>query len=487
MLRRLSLASLVVLILVATVLPGALVSAQDAAIESVCLVTDVGRVNDNGFNEFAYDGMNLAAEDFDLDTTFIETQAQADYPAHIATCLQEGYDVIVTVGFAVNEATAAAAAENPDVYFIGVDQANPDPENLPNYVGIQFREDQAGFLVGALAALMSETGTIAGVYGIEIPPVIKFRRGFEQGAAYINPEIEVLGVYIDNFVAPDRGAAAAEQFIGEGADVIFGAGGPTGSGAILYAASEGVMAIGVDKDEYFSTFGGESDDPSPGIEYLISSAVKRVDQGVYDMIAAVAEGEGFPESQVYALDVANEGIVVAPPHESDVPEEVTEQVQAILEGLADGSIETGVDPSSGALLGEETAAASFMVDDVSHDADLTTALTGAAEVPGPGDEDGSGTAWIAVEEADSMVCWQIQVADITLPAAAAHIHVGGADVAGDVVVPLSPPGAEGTSTGCGEADAAILSDILANPAGYYVNVHTSDFPSGAVRGQLPGM
>jgi len=186
------------------------------------------------------------------------------------------------------------------------------------------------------------------VYGVPIPPVVKFRNGYEQGARYVNPDINVLGIYIDDFLAPDRGAAAAEQLIGEGADVIFGAGGPTGSGGISFAAGEGVRVIGVDQDEFFTTFGeGET----PGAEFLISSALKRVDNGVYQMIERLVTGEGFGfETGMYVLEVANDGISFAPAHDAEVPEEVTAQVEEILAGLIDGSIETGVDPVSGELL-----------------------------------------------------------------------------------------------------------------------------------------
>jgi basic membrane protein A and related proteins len=332
------------------ILPFASLSAQDE-IATVCLVTDLGRVNDGTFNQYAYEGMVRAAEDFGLDTTYIETQAQTDYATNIGTCVDEGNDIIVTVGFLIADGTAAAAAANPDILFIGVDQFVVEP--LPNYVGLQFREDQGGFLAGAIAAMMTESGVVAGVYGIDIPPVVKFRNGFEQGVAYINEqmgtEVTALGVYIDDFVAPDRGAAAAEQFIGEGADVIFGAGGPTGSGGIAFAASEGAYVIGVDQDEYFTTFGaGETE----GADRIISSAVKRVDNGVYQMIEAAVNGEPFPESGMFVLSVENEGIGFAPAHDSDVPEEVTAMMEEILAGLIDGSIETGVDPVTGALLSE---------------------------------------------------------------------------------------------------------------------------------------
>lgn len=317
------------------------------AVESVCLVTDVGRVNDGTFNQYAYEGMLRAAEEFGLENTFIETQAQTDYSTNIGTCIDEGYDVIVTVGFLIGDATLAAAQENPEVSFIGVDQFFPEaPDNL---VGIQFREDQGGFLAGALAAMLTESNTVAGIYGIDIPPVVKFRNGFEQGAKYVNPDINTLGVYIDSFTAPDRGASAAEQFIGEGADVIFGAGGPTGSGGIKRAAEEGIFVIGVDQDEYFTTFGGGE---TPGAEYLISSAVKKVDVGVYDMIAALVNGEGWMGGGHYILDAANGGITYAEPHDADVPQEVLDELETIRQGLADGSIDTGVDPITGELTGE---------------------------------------------------------------------------------------------------------------------------------------
>jgi len=312
-------------------------------VESVCLVTDVGRVNDGTFNQFAYEGMVRAAEEFGLDNTFIETQAQTDYATNINTCVSEGFDVIVTVGFLIADATLEAATANPDVFFIGVDQFFVDhPSNL---VGIQYREDQGGFLAGALAAMMTESGTVAGVYGIDIPPVVKFRNGFEQGAKSLDSSINLLGVYIDDFVAPDRGASAAEQFLGEGADVIFGAGGPTGSGGIKRAAEEGIWVIGVDQDEYFTTFGSGT---TPGADKLISSAVKRVDLGVYDQIYGFLTGTDAGGG-LYILDAANGGITYAPSHDAAVPQDVLDRLEAIRLGLASGAIDTGVDPVTGEL------------------------------------------------------------------------------------------------------------------------------------------
>lgn len=115
---------------------------------------------------------------------------------------------------------------------------------------------------------------------------------------------------------------------------------------------------------------------------------------------------------------------------------------------------------------------------------LAAELTGAAEVPGPGDPDGTGSAWVTLNQGQGEVCFELAVSAILLPATGAHIHSGTADVAGPVVVPLTAPDASGMSSGCTDADADLIKAIRQNPASYYVNVHNSDFPGGAVRGQL---
>jgi len=116
---------------------------------------------------------------------------------------------------------------------------------------------------------------------------------------------------------------------------------------------------------------------------------------------------------------------------------------------------------------------------------FTTTMTGAAEIPGPGDPDGSGTARITLNYGQSQVCWEITVENILLPAIGAHIHlINPATGFGGVVVPLTPPDASGFSSGCTSADRELIKDIIQNPEKYYVNVHTTDFTAGAIRGDL---
>ena len=334
-------------LMLAAIIP--LASAQDG-VETVCLVTDLGRVNDGTFNQSAHEGAVAIADEYDLEYDFIETQAETDYDANIQTCITEGFEVIITVGFLIADATSKAAEANPEVYFLGVDQFVVDGPS--NYVGIQFREDQSGFMSGVLAAYVAgwlESDTIAGVYGIDIPPVKRLRNGYEQGARHVNPDLKILGVYIPSFIAPDQGASAALQFLGEGASVLFGAGGPTGSGGILAGAQEGIYVIGVDQDEYHTTFGaGET----PGSEYVISSALKRVDQGVFDLVEMLVTGdmENFPGGGNHLMDAAMNGVGLAPPNESELPDDVWDSVNAVYDMLIAGEVETGVDLVSGDLL-----------------------------------------------------------------------------------------------------------------------------------------
>jgi basic membrane lipoprotein Med (substrate-binding protein (PBP1-ABC) superfamily) len=326
--------------------------AKDAGVTApdgytVRLVTDVGKVDDRTFNQYTYEGMQAAAECFGFETSYIETVSEADYAKNIATTMEGGPDVVITSGFLLATDTAAAAAANPDTDFIGVDQFVAGADGAPSYpdnmIGILFNEDEGGYLAGVLAASLSESGVIGVVGGREdVPPVVKLVNGYEVGAKSVNPDIQVLHTYNESFTAPDKGASDAQQFIGEGADVIFGAGGQTGSGGVLAATEQGIWGIGVDQDEYFSTFDGGS---APGADKLASSAVKRVDLGVFLKIVDALKGDFA--GGIFGLTAANGGITYAPFHDADIPQAVADAVETARKGLADGSITTGLDPNTG--------------------------------------------------------------------------------------------------------------------------------------------
>lgn len=306
------------------------------------LVTDVGEVDDKSFNQSAWEGAQEAGTKHGAaKVDYIETQDAKDYAANMQLFLDEGYDIIITVGFAMGEATATAAGENPDVYFIGIDQFqtyhfdDDETNDLPNLVGLVFNEDHSGFLAGALAAQLSETGTIAAVLGTDlVPPVVAFKEGYEAGAAYINPDIEVISTYHPGgmdvaFTDPEWGATTTAQAISNGADVVFGAGGKTGNGAITEAAGvDGVYCIGVDSDQWFTVPEAHA--------CLVSSAMKLITPGVVDIIDAYAAGDA-PSTNFFG------GAGLAPFHDFDaeISQEIKDSLDTIAAGLADGSISTG--------------------------------------------------------------------------------------------------------------------------------------------------
>jgi basic membrane protein A len=320
--------------------------AKDEGVEApdgftVRLVTDIGKVDDRTFNQYAYEGMKAAEECFGFETDFIETVSEADYQKNINTALEDDPDVVITVGFLLATDTLAAAQGAPDTSFIGIDQFQP--EFPDNYVGVLFNEDEGGYMAGVLAASLSESGTIGVVGGREdVPPVVKLVNGYEVGAKSVNPDINVLKIYNESFDDTAKGASDAQQFIGEGADVIFGAGGKTGSAGVVEATSQGVWGIGVDQDEYFSTF---DEGAAPGSELLATSAVKRVDLGVFLKIVDALKGEFA--GGIFGLTAANGGITYAPFHDADIPEDAATAVEEARQGLADGSIKTGLDPATG--------------------------------------------------------------------------------------------------------------------------------------------
>ena len=202
--RRFTTASLALTLAATSVLAGAAaVMAQDGSDLKIGLVTDVGTINDRNFNQFSWEGTQAGAEAIGAAAPqFAISQASADIAPNIQAFVDQQYDIIVTVGFAAGEDTANAAEANPDINFIGVDQGVP--EGLENYIGIQWREQEPGYLAGIVAASLSETGHVGAVGGTAvIPAVVNYIEGYAQGALSVNPDVEVVIAYVST--QPGRG------------------------------------------------------------------------------------------------------------------------------------------------------------------------------------------------------------------------------------------------------------------------------------------
>jgi basic membrane protein A len=313
---------------------------SSADVFCVGMVTDVGKVDDKSFNQSTWEAVQQAEKELGATVKYIETTDAKDYDKNIAQFAEAKYDVIVTVGFNLGEATQAAGKAYPDIKFIGVDQFQAPGTEVPNVVGLNFPEDQAGFLAGALAALMSQTGKIGAVLGTDaVPAVWRFGEGYRAGAQYVRPDIEVSVVYHNDvgfdktFTDPEWGKTTAISMIDKGVDVVFGAGGKTGNGALLGCAEKGVMGIGVDTDQYYTVPEAQ--------KVLLTSAMKLLIPGTYDLIKLAKDGN-FPAG---GNSYGTAGL--APYHDLDskVPADVKAKIAEIDEGLKNGTLQTNVPPA----------------------------------------------------------------------------------------------------------------------------------------------
>lgn len=261
----------------------------------VGLVTDVGVIDDKSFNQSAWKGVQQAGSEMGAEIKYIETRDAKDYEQNIELFAENNYRVIVTVGFALGEVTLRAAKKYPKIYFIGIDQFQGKP--VQNLVGLVFHEDIAGFKAGALAAMLTKTNIIAAVLATDlVPPVAAFKKGYEAGSRYINPNIKIISTFhpggLDvSFTDPEWGASASGQAIDQGADVVFAAGGLTGNGGLIEVAThKGKYCIGVDTDQW---------DTVPAARAcLVSCALKQISPSVFQLIRLAYQNQ-FPEGNYY--------------------------------------------------------------------------------------------------------------------------------------------------------------------------------------------
>lgn len=278
-------------------------------------VLDTGGENDKSFNEYTLKGAKEGAKAAGVGFSYVASSSSSDYEKNIELHISEGANLIITVGFLMGDVTAAMAKKYPDVkfaivdnaYFPGKDGVDPYTTQLKNVTSLMFAEDQGGYLAGVLAGCISETGKIGSVSGMEIPPVKRFVEGFQNGAKSINPKIFTFNQYVPDFNDPATGKTVGQNFINQGADVIFGVGGNTGNGGLLAAKEAGRKGIGVDVDQY-RTY--------PEVKsILITSAIKKVDVATAKAVKEFAAGKLKPGIEL--ATVANGGVGLAPYHEWD--------------------------------------------------------------------------------------------------------------------------------------------------------------------------
>ena len=326
--------------------------AEDAV--HVGLVFDIGGEGDQSFNDSAALGIARAEETFNVTTTKVSPNEDGSNRAELLQLQADGSDIVIAVGFLFADDAADVGSANGDTNFGVIDDSmldfsqDPPAPRADNIAGLVFAEEQGSFLVGAAAALTSETGTVGFIGGVCCFGLIeKFEAGFRAGALHINPDIEIISQYITEFPdfggfdAPDRGRETASAIFEEGADVIYHAAGGTGAG--LFAAAKEhsettgskVWGIGVDSDQYNTVDEGVRD-------YVLTSMLKRVDTAVFEIIKAHLEGTFGPGETRYDLSVDGVGYSTTGGFLSD---DIVDQLEGLKAAIIDGSIVVPTDPT----------------------------------------------------------------------------------------------------------------------------------------------
>jgi len=314
----------------------------------VGMVTDAGTIDDKSFNQGTWEGILLAAEDFDLETRYLQPggTTEADYITEIGNLVDADFKFVVCPGFKFETAIFDVQTRYPDAKFVLIDgyphAGDWTPVVNDNVVSIFFAEQESGFLGGLAAALQLKEGEVGFIGGMEIPAVQKFNWGFQQGVLYANENYDTQIVmnpenfiYQGTFDDVAAGQVLAAAMYDKGVDAIFAAAGGVGIGAIneaktRAAAGEEVWIIGVDVDQYAE---GIYDGTN---SIILTSAMKYIDVAAYDMIKAELDGE-FPGGQMLILDASNYGIGI-PQENPNLDDEVEDLVWEAFAAMQSGEL-----------------------------------------------------------------------------------------------------------------------------------------------------
>ncbi len=326
-----------VLLVWSFLLPACSGGGESGGAAQVGLVFDIGGLGDKSFNDSAYRGLERAGRELGIEFQYLEPAEGADRETGLREYAARGFSLVFGVGFMFSDDIEKMAREYPNVKFACVDytleldaQGNPKP--LPdNLVALKFREEEGSFLAGAAAALVSTSGSIGFVGGMDVPLIHKFEAGYTAGARHVAPATQVLvgyaGVTPHAFRDPAKGKEMANSMYGRGADVIFHASGTTGFGVFEAAREHGKLAIGVDSDQ---------NDEAPG--HILTSMVKDVDVAVFETVQRVLDGTFQGGIQELGLRDKGVHLVRDARNAALFPDTVWARVQALADSIAGGLI-----------------------------------------------------------------------------------------------------------------------------------------------------
>jgi basic membrane protein A len=314
---------------------------SSAAPALYCVISDQGGFDDMSFNQSAWEGLQQAQTEFGAEVKSIESSGPEDFAPNISAAVEEGCDLIFTVGFALADATNTGAQTYPDAKFVMIDDTSI---TQPNVKVMAFNTQEAAYLAGYLTAGMTKSGKIGVFGGMAIPPVLTFGDGFGQGVEAYNQakgtSVEILGFNKENpelstmvgdFTSQDKAKAIAETMVNQGADILFPGAGAAGFGGIQVAVENNLMFLWSDADGYYTL-------DTSFIPRLLTTVMKNIKTAVFDI--CTEHNSGNFSNAAYIGTIANNGIGLAPYHdlESEVPEDLKAEIADLEAQMRDGTL-----------------------------------------------------------------------------------------------------------------------------------------------------
>lgn len=293
----------------------------------VAIVFDIGGKDDKSFNAAAWEGVRRAAKDFPIHLRDVEPGDPTSIEPCMRAFAERGYDLIIGVGFAQAPIMDQVARDYPNLKFAIIDGVI----DLPNVASLIFKEHEGSFLVGMIAGNLTKSGKIGFVGGMDIPLIRKFKKGYEEGAKYVNPNVEVFDNYVGVTDAawnnPGKGKELATAQIDRGVDILFQAAGNSGLGVFDAAEDTNKLAIGVDSNQNWV---------KPG--FILTSMIKRVDVSVYNTVQDLIESRFKGGIHSFGLENDGVGYALDQYNEKLIPQSVLDEVERAKKEIIAGRI-----------------------------------------------------------------------------------------------------------------------------------------------------
>jgi len=291
----------------------------------IAMVSDTAGINDQAFNQSAWEGMQKTADSFGVRISYKESTQNADYIPNLETMYYDSNDLIWGIGFSMADAILEAARNNPDQNYAIIDAGGWE-DTPPNLLGVSFKAEDSGFLVGYIAGKMTETDMIGFVGGMSMPTLWQFECGFRAGVRYANPNADVNVQYAESFTDVAKGKSIATGMFVQGVDIIFHAAAGLGDGVIEAAREQGKWAIGVDRDQNYL---------AP--DNVLTSAMKRVDNALYNVNKDLIEGN-FQGGRTIVYGLTEGAVGIAPSSDKNVPAHILSEVDEVEQRIINGEI-----------------------------------------------------------------------------------------------------------------------------------------------------